>query len=284
MIHAVCKDIMINLRINKFIETGTFIGETTVTVSRWFQELHPDFGVICGETLDERLNSLFNKRVIHYPIFKNVNNDSIAKIYSVDIDKERQSILTELFSSNQNINVIKKSSEKFLEEAIKNGLVTDKDSCFFYLDAHWGQHWPLREEIREILKLPKSVIAIDDFVVPWRPWHGFDFYRTKICGWYYIRSVFKKRRDIHIFYPKKSNMDNRGSVIIFLGYCKNELRFMRQIACFESFLFKGAPLITLIAKLGILFLIITGRYTPLINYYLSKKWGSSAQSSRMKNS
>jgi hypothetical protein len=46
----------------------------------------------------------------------------------------------------------------------------------FYLDAHWNEWWPLREEIREIGKTHRDncVIVIDDIKVPKRPDIVFD--------------------------------------------------------------------------------------------------------------
>jgi predicted O-methyltransferase YrrM len=48
---------------------------------------------------------------------------------------------------------------------------------FFYLDAHWAEDLPLREEVEIITEnFPKAVIMIDDFEVPDDPGYGFDDY------------------------------------------------------------------------------------------------------------
>jgi hypothetical protein len=48
---------------------------------------------------------------------------------------------------------------------------------FFYLDAHWLEHLPLREEVELIVKhFPQCVILIDDFEVPDDAGYGFDNY------------------------------------------------------------------------------------------------------------
>jgi hypothetical protein len=45
----------------------------------------------------------------------------------------------------------------------------------FYLDAHWLDHLPLREEIELITtSFSKAVIVVDDFKVPDDPGYGFD--------------------------------------------------------------------------------------------------------------
>jgi len=48
---------------------------------------------------------------------------------------------------------------------------------FFYLDAHWSEDLPLREEIDLAFgHWPQAVVMIDDFAVPDDPGYGFDDY------------------------------------------------------------------------------------------------------------
>jgi hypothetical protein len=48
---------------------------------------------------------------------------------------------------------------------------------FFYLDAHWENRLPLREEAElAVTHFAKSVLLIDDFAVPDDPGYGFDDY------------------------------------------------------------------------------------------------------------
>lgn len=46
-----------------------------------------------------------------------------------------------------------------------------KPPCF-YLDAHWGEYWPLLDELKVIAELNhrNSIIIIHDFKVPGKPW------------------------------------------------------------------------------------------------------------------
>lgn len=51
------------------------------------------------------------------------------------------------------------------------------EPTFFYLDAHWYDHLPLKEEIETIFDhFAKPVIMIDDFQVPDDPGYGYDDY------------------------------------------------------------------------------------------------------------
>ena len=251
MIHDVCKDIMFNLGINRFIETGTFVGETVACVSEWLQDTA--FGLVYSKESDEFLASFFPKRKIYYPKFRDAKIDADTKIYSVDTDKKRQEALSRIFSSNPNVRFFRGSSENFIKQAIDSGLIGDKDRCFFYLDAHEKRKSPLRQEIREILRLKRVVIVVDDFLVPFRPMHLFDVYESGVCGWYYIRDLFGGRKT-EVYYPRKSNIDFRGTGIIFVGYDKKDLRFMDNLACFRQKVFKGDPFTTLLAT-GIFWLL-----------------------------
>jgi len=65
-------------------------------------------------------------------------------------------------------------SVDFLEKLARDPAVP-RDNLFFYLDAHWWERLPLREEIETIRRhWPDSIIMIDDFEVPGDPGYRFD--------------------------------------------------------------------------------------------------------------
>jgi hypothetical protein len=52
-----------------------------------------------------------------------------------------------------------------------------KSGVFFYLDAHWEAHLPLRDELRIIaINWKDALILIDDFCVDDDPGYGYDDY------------------------------------------------------------------------------------------------------------
>jgi hypothetical protein len=54
---------------------------------------------------------------------------------------------------------------------------TSRDVLIAYLDAHWREELPARDEVRLIFeRCPLSVVMIDDFEVPDDPGYGFDDY------------------------------------------------------------------------------------------------------------
>jgi hypothetical protein len=124
------------------------------------------------------------------------------------------------------------SSEHVLAELVGRPELLG-ESPLFYLDAHWEEYWPLRDELRIIAKLPRAVIVIDDFLVPGQPQFGFDRYpSTKDsapgdCDLDYIRpsldrrhawaAAFPKYQRVHAF-PPNGGTDRdplRGHIVLF---------------------------------------------------------------------
>ena len=263
MINDLCEKIIIKFNIELFVETGTFVGETIIKVSEWFEKIDQDFGTIVERKPNNILLGYFPRRKLSYPIFKASIITSCKKIYSIDIDAKRQEILKGLFATNPNIEIIIDSSDAFLKKAIDTGVIPGDKKVLFYLDAHWGKYWPLRDEIREVLKRKQAIIVIDDFLVPYHPFHGFDAYKTEVCGWYHVNDLFTRRKT-DVFYPKDANMDKRGSVIIFVDYPDKELEIMKTLPAFRPLFFKGAPIFTIAIKSVLFILVITGLYSYLV--------------------
>lgn len=73
----------------------------------------------------------------------------------------------------QNVKMYEGSSSNMLINMIND--LPSKDGIFIFLDAHWGQNCPLKDELNQIAKANvKPCIAIHDFVVPNNPELGFD--------------------------------------------------------------------------------------------------------------
>ncbi|GAB4213290.1 MAG: hypothetical protein OHK0022_50210 [Roseiflexaceae bacterium] len=72
----------------------------------------------------------------------------------------------------------------------------------FWLDAHgYGFPWPLRKEIRIIAEQWEHAwVLIDDFLVPDRPWFGYDEYDGQVCSYAYIRDQLGTRPH-RLWYP-----------------------------------------------------------------------------------
>lgn len=237
MIDQLCKTIMRRLDLHWFVETGTDKGETVAEVSRWFAEWDPDFGRITGEQTTGARSYRMNSPLIAYPVFADVKLSRYC-IHSVDLDDYSYKAALDHFQSNPNIHIYNGSSEVFLNDFLFHHPYS-LSNCLFFLDAHWGEYWPLRDEIQVILSLKKFVIVIDDFFVPGQsdPSHphgafGFDLYKKRILCWNYVYDLFSDM-DVRVFYPKQPNRDGRGWVVIFRGYADKDLEFLKSLDVFE---------------------------------------------------
>lgn len=198
MINRIAKEIIRLFKVNKFVETGIHHSETLGVVIKWFSELYEDF---------------------------NNNANGRYTIYDMDIVKEYSEKAIKIYGKDNRIIVIgNESSEKFLKRLIDDNMIKEDDVCMFYLNAHGYEYWPLRDEIKEILRLRKAIILIDDFYTPGKP-YGYDTYNGSRLDLNYIRDLINNRTD-GIYYASIANRDNRGMAIIFVDYKEEELNVL----------------------------------------------------------
>src|SRR5271157_592033 len=81
--------------------------------------------------------------------------------------------LAKVRTGEKNARIFHADSVRFLEENLH-----DHRSALFWLDAHWGENWPILDELRVIIRSGvKGVVLIDDFDIQ-REGFGFDSYRS----------------------------------------------------------------------------------------------------------
>ena len=231
MIDKICREIIRELDIHLFVETGTDMGETVAEVAKWFSDMDSSFGRISDYVMTGARYYSLDSKPIKYPAFEDVS-ESRFNLFSVDIDRHSFENAKRLFKANMNIKLFHENSTEFLQKFINNNIFKSSETIFF-LDAHWGKYWPLRDELKQILRLEKSVIVIDDFFVPERSDRrrphgdfGFDFYYGRILCWGYIYDLFHNV-DVRVYYPVCSNQYRRGFVLLFKGYDSKELDFLK---------------------------------------------------------
>lgn len=95
--------------------------------------------------------------------------------YSVELSGEYHRESTWRLRGLEKSLVVKSNSPAGIANLIKESKVGDLP--LFFLDAHWYEYWPLPDELKEISKLNKAIIMIDDFEVAGRPEYGFDTYK-----------------------------------------------------------------------------------------------------------
>lgn len=239
MIDPVCTSIVDGLGVKVFVETGTDMGETVAEVACWFAERDAAFGRIAD--FHEPGYKSYNpwNAPIRYPRFDQAGSSEF-ELHSVDVDAKSVAIARRLFESNPNIHIHEGSSEQWLRRFVDERKASgDERRVLFFLDAHWGAYWPLRDELQAIVELERFAVVIDDFMVPGKSdpkaphgAFGFDLYKGRVLNWPYVRDCFAER-DVGIYYPTAPNRDRRGWVLIVSGYSEEELQFLNNLPLFR---------------------------------------------------
>jgi hypothetical protein len=110
------------------------------------------------------------------------------------------------------------SSVPYLEARIPTAART-----LFYLDSHWENYLPLREELRLIFRRYKNaVVLIDDFKVEDDSGYGFDAYSSeKDITLRYISSSDSK--NLRFFYPATPSAQETGARRGWIVITSNDL-------------------------------------------------------------
>lgn len=177
-------------KIETVIETGTYLGSTTIQLA-----------YMCNNVITIEVNrDHFNQA------FKNIADKEIAITTLCPNDK----------LSEQKM-VMRMGSSELVLKNILPGLKNRK--IFFFLDAHWGEYNPLIDELKEIANNQiKPVIAIHDFKVPGHPELGFDTYGDIVYEWDWIKESVEKiygENGYTIEYNSKATGAQRGIIYIY---------------------------------------------------------------------
>jgi hypothetical protein len=97
-------------------------------------------------------------------------------VFTVESEPERFGYAKARFFPGKGVFVRYGDSREFLKNLARRPRPAN-NAVFFYLDAHWNDDLPLREELKVIFEnWQKAVVMIDDFQVPGLPGYGFDHY------------------------------------------------------------------------------------------------------------
>ena len=97
-------------------------------------------------------------------------------VYSSEVNPRYLGYARRRLRSRSNVHILLGDSRQFLRRLIEDPSVP-KENVFFYLDAHWQDDLPLREEVDLIFRnWKRAVVMVDDFQVPDDSGYKFDDY------------------------------------------------------------------------------------------------------------
>jgi hypothetical protein len=117
-----------------------------------------------------------------------------------------------------NVRLYRSDSRTFLRRLVADPAVPKLD-VFFYLDAHWDDDLPLREELEIIFgNWKRTVVMIDDFEVPDSRYKFDDYGPGKALNLAYLQPVLSAHGPA-VFFPSEnaSSEADRGCVVLLHG-------------------------------------------------------------------
>lgn len=131
-------------------------------------------------------------------------------VYTIELSPRYYAYCRRRLKGLSNVTLMRGSSPDVLR-ALCAGTLDPAKAVFFYLDAHWYDHLPLREECEIIFKRqPNSVVIIDDFQVPGDDGYTFDAYgpeKTLCLAYLEPLASF----GVRVFFPAIRSVDETGA-------------------------------------------------------------------------
>jgi hypothetical protein len=145
----------------------------------------------------------------------------VPSVMTIEVHPPHFKAAADYFSTFRNIKQFEGASQYVLPDVLKE--VDPARHLFVYLDAHWDDNLPLREEIVAIFDGPfDPIVMIDDFMVEGDAGYGYDKYNVGEISFDHLADLCEKY-DLLVFYPTvPSNQDHcltdyvpvRGTAVI----------------------------------------------------------------------
>ena len=110
-------------------------------------------------------------------------------VISIEIDYNLYQLSKDRLRNFKNIKLIHGSSDHYIE-----ALDEQYNFPFYYLDAHWYEHWPLADELSSI---NKGIVCIGDFDIQ-EPGYSFDNYKNQDCNQDIVLASCKPSTSLYI--------------------------------------------------------------------------------------
>ena len=224
------------MKTGKTEKLSAVLKRTIAPATRGFLEFHlrrarafdPYFGPMNGQTarleiVREIITELGIARIVETGTFRGVTTQWFAQfgvpVLGIEINK-RYATFTKLRLRNRpNVEIRRGNSAAILRDIVSRGDWSN-ERVLFYLDAHWGNELPLREEIEIVMQhFRQAVVIVDDFAVPGDPDYIFDDYGPgKRLDLNLLRAA--KTPPLSIFFPAVSAQRETGmrtGCVVFTG-------------------------------------------------------------------
>lgn len=165
--------LIVALRPSLIVETGTFRGTTT----EWLAQLAAANG---------------------------------TPVATVEISPHFHSFAGYRLRARKNVRLILGNSVEALHTLDREGALS-RGTVFFYLDSHWREHLPLREELEFIFaQCPAFVVVVDDFKVEGDAGYSYDDYGPgKALTLEYLRAC--NLPNLQVFFPSAAGEHETGA-------------------------------------------------------------------------
>lgn len=153
--------------------------------------------------------------VVETGTFRGTTTEFLASIFQRDIYSCEINKAFHLYSKMRlkgigNVSLERASSVDFLKALAGSGRFV-RSLVFFYLDAHWMEYLPLKEELEIIFdSAHKSVVLVDDFQMPDDPGYQYDDYGPgQALTLEYLSALLPRR--FFLFFPECPSAQETGA-------------------------------------------------------------------------
>lgn len=137
-------------------------------------------------------------------------NKTALPLYSCELNRIYYALAKRRLSGINNINCYSMDSRYFLNSLAEKPERNKR--VFVYLDAHWHDDLPLRQEIEIICRTWKEfVIMIDDFQVPMDTGYKYDIYKDKQSLTLNNYQSFFLQSELALFFPALPSSEETGA-------------------------------------------------------------------------
>ena len=165
------------------------------------------------------------ERIVETGTFRGTTTEWFAQfglpVETVEITPRHHAFSVARLAGYKNVDVILNSSVSFLKDRIAQKRVAPDTAQLFYLDSHWKDNFPLREELQLIFNCyTNAVVLIDDFEVADDSGYAYDNYGPdKAATLSYVKS--SNLPALEVFYPATPAKKETGARCGWVVFCSN---------------------------------------------------------------